>query len=146
MLRRPLLALVAATLLCTAACSAEGSDTSGTSGDTSGAAQPADAATGDTGEPGTADTAVGGGGSNPSDVCERIAERPMTDDPVDAAEHLAGLQDVLPQHLRGDAALLEQAYRELADDRASASALDENDATRAAAGDLVEYQKAVCFG
>jgi hypothetical protein len=141
MLRRPLLALVAATLVFTA-CSDDGASTSGSAGDTTGV-EPADGAAGDTG---TTGTALAGGGGTPSDFCEQIAERPLTNDPADAAEHYARLQDVLPPHLRDEAAVLERAYRDLADQGASASAIDEEGRVRTAVTDLVGYQKAVCFG
>ena len=143
MIRRPLLALVATLLLLTAACSDDGAGTSGTAGDTSGVDQAADGATGDTG---TTDTTIAGGGGTPSDFCEQIAERPLTNDPADAAEHYERLQGVLPPHLRDEATRLEQAYRDLADAGDTASALDEGGRTRTAILDLVEYQKAVCFG
>jgi hypothetical protein len=137
--RRLLPALLAAALVLAAACSDDGGSTSGTAGDTTGVEQ----ADGDTA---TSDTAVEGGGGKSSDFCEQIAERPLTNDPGDAAEHYARLQGVLPEHLRDAAALLERTYRDLADEGATASAIDEEGGTKTAVHDLVAYQKAVCFG
>jgi hypothetical protein len=139
MLRRLLFALVAATLALAAACSDDGAGTSGTAGDTSGVDQPAG------GDTGTTDTTLPGSARSP-DSCEQIAERPLTNDPVDAAEHYATLRRMLPRDLQDDAAIMEQAYRELADRGDAASALDEGGRTRTAILDLVEYQRAICFG
>jgi hypothetical protein len=134
MLRRSLLALAAAVLLLTASCS---------DGDAGTGADPKAGASADTA---TVDSAVGGSG-NGSDFCAQIAERKLTDDPEDAVEHYAKLRAVAPeQDLREAAAVLEQAYRELADAGAAASAIEYEGRTRTALRAVVQYQKDICFG
>jgi hypothetical protein len=144
MLRRSLVALATATLLLAAACSDDGAGPDGAGSDSTVVDQSAGGATGDTG---TVDTAIDGGGSRKTPAfCQQVADRPLTNDPEDAVEHYAKLRGVAPEHLRDDAALLEQAYRELADDGKKASDIDEEGEIEAAVADLVQYQKDICFG
>jgi hypothetical protein len=144
MLRRSLVALAAAALLFAAGCSDDGAGPDGAGNDGTEVDQSADGAAAD--DTGTADTAVEGGGGTSSGFCAQVAERPLTNDPEDAAEHYAKLKGVAPKHLQDDAALLERAYRELADNGDDASDIDGEGAIDAAIGDLVQYQKDICFG
>ena len=141
--RRSLLALAAVVLLFAAACSDDGAGTDAAPGDGTEVDQSAgDAATGDAG---TADTTVESG-SKSTAFCEQVAERPLTNDPGDAAEHYAKLQGVAPKHLQDGTVLLEKAYRELADNGEKASDIDDEGAIETAIADLVQYQKDICFG
>jgi hypothetical protein len=137
MLRRSLVALAAAVLLFAAACSDDGPN-SGAGGDTE-VDQAADGSSADT-------ATVEGGGGKSAAFCDQVGERRLTNDPEDAAEHYAKLKAVAPKDLQDDAALLEKAYRELADNGDDASDLDDEGAIESAIADLVQYQKDICFG